>query len=229
MKVLISPILYILLLSIHANVMQATPVAPEVNRLYAAAQQGDMRGVEYILDWHRADDKKKPTTLLQQARALAVDKNDAQAAVVLTTRLKQEQMGSWERYFRGITLAATVTVAAVLVGIAGFNKYKVSQDQQNDVVNPSESQQKNEQWRQEHEEHQQAKHQQEVDGRSFMARLFGRNHSQSTTDTTPSDPVEREMEDFRGRDRNYPDDSVTGQADQHRLSEVRPESKRSSQ
>lgn len=143
MKKLVSLIFYSILLFANAPLVQATPVAPEVQRLYAATQQGQMQHVENILDWHRAD-KKKPEALLQQARALAIQHNDAQTAVALTTRLKQEQMGSWERYFRGITLAATVTVLAVLVSKVGFDRYKENKE---NVSNPIKVQQENEQLR----------------------------------------------------------------------------------
>jgi hypothetical protein len=96
---------------------QSSWVPVEVQHLYQAAQSGNTEGMENNLEWHRELDKKKPEHMLKEALKMAEIKNDASAAVTLTTRLKQEQMGSWERYFRGITLVATVTVIAAIIGV----------------------------------------------------------------------------------------------------------------
>ena len=98
---------------------QPSWVPVEVQHLYQAAQSGNTEGVENNLEWYRELDKKKPEHMLKEALKMAEIKNDAPTAVTLITRLKQEQMSSWERYFRGITLVATGAV--IVATIVGFN------------------------------------------------------------------------------------------------------------
>lgn len=120
----------LIVISAFNNILLCTtPFIPvEVQHLYNAAQRGDASLVEKNLEWHREHDKKKPVAMLEQARDMAVAHNDAKAAVFLTTRLKQEQMGSWEKYFRGITLVATI--AAVTGIVVSFNAVLKERQQQ---------------------------------------------------------------------------------------------------
>lgn len=120
----------LIILSAFNNILLCTtPWIPvEVRHVYEAAQRGDAALVEKNLEWHREHDKKKPVAMLEQARDMAVAHNDAKAAVFLTTRLKQEQMGSWEKYFRGITLVATIAaVTGAFIGVNIFLKREPSQ------------------------------------------------------------------------------------------------------
>ncbi|MFI5333415.1 MAG: hypothetical protein ACHQVS_04940 [Candidatus Babeliales bacterium] len=91
--------------------------AVDVRQLYQDAQQGNTQHIDNNLSWHRERDTKAPVEMLEKARDMAAEKNDTYAALVLNARLKKEQMGFWERNFRGITLGAIIA-AIVGAGIA---------------------------------------------------------------------------------------------------------------
>lgn len=103
--------------------------AIDVQQLYKSAQQGNMQQIDNNLTWHRECDTKAPVEMLEKACDMATEKNDASTALVLNARLKQEQMGFWERNFRGIGLVLT---GIVLAGIGTYFawQYKESERQQ---------------------------------------------------------------------------------------------------
>lgn len=88
-----------------------------VHDLYDAAHRQDTKAMQKIITWCKNQQKINPVPILEKSISHAIEiQHDAYATELLTLELEQAKMGSWERYYRGITLIATGVIIAAMLG-----------------------------------------------------------------------------------------------------------------